>query len=104
MTRVYQVKLTPRADADLQEIREYLEKEAPHYVGQVVRELDAALWSLRRLPLLHRIYLRRARAEKSVRFYPVHPYVIYYRVDEAAGDVWIQSVRHTSRRPPRRFP
>lgn len=88
------VRLTPRAQQDLQEIRDYLVERSPSGANRVRQKIDAALERLSGIPLMGA-----TTSEESVRFLQLtdYPYRIFYIVREDAIDV--VHIRHTSRRP-----
>lgn len=89
------LRLSTRATDDLEGIAVYLESRDPQASRRVEQQLAAALRSLLDHPRAGRPVGRGLR-----RFaVPRMPYLIYYRIDEAADAIGITTIRHAARRP-----
>ncbi|WP_342151558.1 type II toxin-antitoxin system RelE/ParE family toxin [Methylorubrum sp. SB2] len=89
------LRLSPRAEDDLDRIAAYLEPRNPQAALLVQAQLAAALRLLTEHPQSGRSIGRGVR-----RFaVPRQPYLIVYRIDETAGEVAIATIRHAARRP-----
>lgn len=88
------VRLTPRAEADLDGISAYLEPRNPQGARRVEAALQEALAILAQYPKVgHGL-------REGVRRLPLprYPYLIFYRLNEAADEVDVLPVRHAARR------
>ncbi|MBX9931811.1 MAG: type II toxin-antitoxin system RelE/ParE family toxin [Methylobacterium sp.] len=88
------LRLSPRAEADLDSIAAYLAARDPQALQHVQDQLAAALRLLLDHPQAGR-HVGRGLRRLSV---PRLPYLIVYRVDEAAEAVAVATIRHTARR------
>ncbi|CAO4156528.1 type II toxin-antitoxin system RelE/ParE family toxin [Methylorubrum thiocyanatum] len=89
------LRLSARASDDLSSIAAYLAARDPQAAYHVEQQLADALRRLLDHPKAGRPVgsgLRRLAV-------PRLPYLIYYRVDEAADAVGVVTIRHTARRP-----
>lgn len=88
------LRFTPRAAQDLVAIAEYIRAHSPAAAGQVRAVI---LHSLQDLVLFPR--LGRAQTVKGVRKLVTrkYPYLVYYRVDEAAEEIVILTIQHPAR-------
>lgn len=88
------VRFTPRAFADLDAIRRYIDQFNPQAAGRVVTLIEKVALRLGDFP---------ESGEPSdeldirVTFSRRYPYHLYYRVE--AGEVVILHIRHAARRP-----
>ncbi len=103
MTR-FKIAYKEEAIADLEEIQDYLDQNAPDQSDEIVAELVSAIRTLEFLPKRNRARLPRKTPGLSVYTLPALQYLIYYRVYDDQKLVRILTVRHTSRRPRKRFP
>jgi plasmid stabilization system protein ParE len=81
-------------------IEEHSEQNAPRMVEQILNEIDG----LTRMAMRFKRVGRSKKRGSPVHAMVVHPYIVYYRVEEAERMVFVLSVRHGARRQPRRFP
>jgi plasmid stabilization system protein ParE len=95
--------MTPRASADLEDIFLYIEKESPQNAAAVAARLISAVDSLEILPHRNVIYTGKHSLSEPVRRMPVPPFIVYYRVDDAALTVDVVTIRHGMRREPPRI-
>src|SRR5262245_3639129 len=72
-----QIRWTPAAAADLQQINDYLEEHHPHYRQATVRRIYDTIRNLKHAP--HRGRPGRVEGTREVLFPPT-PYVVVYRV------------------------
>ncbi len=89
------LRLSPRAEADLDAIATYLVARDPRAARQVEIQIATAL----RMLLDHPDSGRHVGHGLRRLAVPRLPYVIFYRINEQAGAVAIATIRHTSRRP-----
>ena len=92
------VRFTPVARTQLDAIFVYVAAENPRAAADLVRAVEGLAGLLRTHPRLGWPASRRGVHALVV---PRKPYRVPYRIAEE--EVLIQSVRHTSRRPSRRF-
>jgi toxin ParE1/3/4 len=88
------LRLTPRAAQDIAAIADYIHARNP---GAARRVRAAILDSLQTLILFPQV--GRAQAVEGVRKLVIrkYPYLIYYRVDEAAQEIIILTIQHAAR-------
>ena len=91
------LRYTERAIADLEAIQAHVARHNPRAAAMLGKRIRTALDLLADFPGLGR------KRDDEVRALPIvtHPYVVYYSLDERAGEVIILHVRHGRRRPPR---
>ena len=99
----YRVIVLPRAFADLDSILGHVAVSSPQGASTVVDQLWRAMQGLQEFPHRCKVHEHRKDPALAVRSMPVWPYIVYYRVDDATRGVRILTVRHGSRRQPRRF-
>lgn len=89
------LRLSPRAEDDLDRIAAYLEPRDPQAAQLVQQGIAAALRLLIQHPQVG------CHIGRGARRFPVPrlPYLILYRINEQAGEVAVATIRHTSRRP-----
>ena len=89
------LRFTPRATRDLADIAEYLRTDNPS-AALAVR--DAILRSLQNLTLFPAI--GRPQNVEGVRklVTPRYRYLVYYMIDEEAGEIVILTIQHPARR------
>lgn len=103
MAGTYRVVIMPRASKDLATICAYIEQDSPQNAASVAQELLDAIDSLGLLPHRYKVHRSNRDPSRVVRSMPVPPFVIYYQVLEQQQAVEVITVRHGSRRQPRRF-
>lgn len=100
----FRIIITPRAAADLEEIRDYIAERSPQSAPTMIGRLLDALEPLKRFP--HGTVVEQRRHDllrQPVRSLVVKPYVIFFRVIDDERVVRVLRVRHGARRRPRRF-
>jgi toxin ParE1/3/4 len=85
------LRWTPTAARDLEQVHEYIARDNPKAAGRTVDQILSGIDALVRNPLLGRVG-RLARTRELM----IAPYVVSYRVK--AGTVEILSIIHGSRR------
>ncbi len=101
----YRVDLLPHAARDVAGIFAFFVTIDPAHGAAVTGRLLDAADTLCVMPHRFRVYRENARPARQVRVMPgPSPYLIFYRVHEAAAVVELLSFRHAARRPPTRFP
>jgi len=88
------VRITPRARADIDEIRRYLQTKSPSGAHNVLRSIYAAIKFIGENP---RATEETDELDVHVKVIVEYPYKMFYRI--AATAVEILHIRHTSRRP-----
>lgn len=88
------VRFTRRATGDLADIAAYLNRHSPEAALHVRAAILSALQRLAAFPLSGR-----AQSVEGVRKLVVrkYPYLVYYVIDAAAGEVIILTVQHAAR-------
>ena len=88
------LRFTPRAVQDIAAIADYIRARNP---GAAERVRSAILQSLQNLVLFPQV--GRAQTLKGVRKLVTrkYPYLVYYRVDEAAEEIIILTIQHPAR-------
>jgi toxin ParE1/3/4 len=88
------LRFTPRAAQDIAAIADYIRARNP---GAAQRVRGAILHSLQTLVLFPQV--GRAQAVEGVRKLVTrrYPYLVYYRVDEAAEEIIILTIQHPAR-------
>lgn len=89
------LRFTPRAIANLVEITDYIHDRNPA-AAQRVR--SAIYESLQNLILFPRVGQRQKTPGVRKLVTRKYPYLVYYTVDEAAGEIVILNVKHPARR------
>lgn len=100
----YSVIILPRAADDLASICSYIEQRSPQNAALVAQRLISAVDALDILPRRYKVHEHRKDPAKTVHSMPVPPFLVYYRVDIRQKTVRILTIRHGSRRQPRRLP
>ncbi len=92
------VRYSERTISDLESIHAYLAQRNPQAATRVGLRIKAAIESLADFPGLG----RETEHDRGVRILPVgrYPYLIFYRIEEAGGEVVIIHVRHGARQAP----
>ncbi|MDD1528739.1 type II toxin-antitoxin system RelE/ParE family toxin [Bradyrhizobium sp. WBOS7] len=88
------LKFTPRATHDLVSIADYVREHSPQAALRVRTAILESLQNLVRFP-----HLGRQQNVEGVRKVVTrrYPYLVYYTVDEAAGEVVILTIQHPAR-------
>ena len=97
----YQVRITPRAQRDLDDLYNCLMLNASPAVArsEVARLIDAVR-GLRYLPYRFAVPRSGRRQGTALRAMVVSPYVVRYRVEEKPRVVRVLTIRHGARRQP----
>ena len=89
------IRYTRRAVADLAGIADHIRFHDP---AAAFRVRDAILDSIRTLVLFPRAGRRQSVAGVRKLVTRKYPYLVYYSVDEATGDIVVLTIRHPARR------
>jgi len=103
MPRGYRVIVSPEAFDDMDGIIDYIAPQSPANAAKLIDRLWESMQGLKDLPHRHGVVSARREPKRAVRRMLVAPYLVYYRVDDAARVVRILTVRHGRQRHPRRF-
>ena len=96
---VDQVRITPRAQRDLDDIYNYLMIHAsPAVARRELARLITAIRGLRRMPCRFAVPRSGRRQGTALRAMVVSPHVVRYRVEEPGKVVRVLTVRHGARR------
>lgn len=96
MPKLYRVRITPRALADLQRIFDYIAQDSPGNAAAMIERILDAIDGLEFMPT--RFKEMEGAESKGIRSMPIRPYLVRFRVEENAGTVHILHVRHGARR------
>ena len=90
------VRFSSRALVELERILDHIESQSPTAARRVSARIKKAIERIGRFP-----YSSRPTSKPEVHVLPLvrYPYLIFYRVDEAAQEVHILRVRHDARDP-----
>jgi plasmid stabilization system protein ParE len=88
------LRFTPRATQDLISIADYVHEHSPQGALRVRAAILESLQNLVRFPSLGRPQTVEGVRKLVTRRYP---YLVYYTVDEAAGEVVILTIQHPAR-------
>ena len=90
----YEVVITPDAEADLRQIRDYIAYgiDARKIALAQVRAIRQAMEGLRTFPARNRLMDEEPWKSRGIRRLLVRNYFIYYRIDEGAGRVYVLNV------------
>lgn len=89
------VRLTVGTEADLGRIAAYLQARSPRGAHRVEAHLQAAFRLIEAYPGIGQKRRRGIRRLVLTRY----PYLIFYGVDDARGEVRVFTIRHAARRP-----
>lgn len=95
----YEVVITPDAETDIREIRDYIVRVTGHRkiaLGQI-RSIRRAIDGLRAMPARFGLVDFEPWSSRGVRKCLAEKYLVYYRIDEQAGRVHILNVVFASR-------
>lgn len=92
MVPTYRVVTSPRAAAELDEIRAYISQDSPAAATTVMARLREAMHSLEAMPHRYPINRGKRRPATAIRRLPVLPYLIYYHIDDQAHVVSVVTV------------
>jgi addiction module RelE/StbE family toxin len=100
MPDTYQIRIAPRALADLESIFDYIAQDSRQNAEGLIQKLLDAIEGLNILP--HRFDVPRVGMVRGrqIRSMPVRPYLVRYRIDEGRRTVFILRIRHGARRRP----
>ena len=89
------VRFSPRAVRDLNAIAEYIRQHNPTAALKVRAAILSSIETLTLFP-----YAGRKQSTEGVRKLVVrkYPYIVYFTVNETAGEVAILTIRHAARR------
>lgn len=90
------IRWRPTALAQLDAIFTYIEERNPDAAHRVKKTIMRSIERLAEFP-----YSSRASEVPGIRELPIvrYPYIVFYAVDDAAQEVYILRVRHTSQDP-----
>ncbi len=90
----YSIKFTKEAYADLNEIVAYISESLanPSAATAVVNELEDKLRYVQETPNMYELCLNPYLSEKSYRKFSVKNYIVFYKVSETAGTVYIMRI------------
>ena len=99
----YRIIISPEAAADLQAIHDYIAADSRDHAARMVGRILASIETLKGAPQRAVVEHTARRTAHPVRSTPVGRYVIYFRVMPPDQVVYILTIRHGARRPPRKF-
>lgn len=104
MTSTYRLELSVEASRDIEAIYEYVANSSPNAAADLIQAIFEATEGLKTFPHRTKVFTRLNRERFPIRSLPARPYMVYFRIFEAAKRVVIIRVRHGARRPLKRFP
>lgn len=92
----YQVKVTRKAYANMEEIVDYITNElmAPDTAGNILDLLEGAIKDLAFMPTRNRLVEDEPWGSMGIRKTPVKNFLIYYWIDEEKKKVQVTAVLH----------
>lgn len=96
MRKRYSVIYLPHAERDLEEIFDYIRRDAPFRAGQFLKQFDKKVSRLARFPLSGLVPRDPFLLRKGYRILVLDPYLAFYRVEK--GSVVICRVLHGKRK------
>ena len=95
----YQVMYTAGARKDLKNIFKYISEEllAPENAAGQTNRIMAAIRTLDVMPKRNRLYEEEPWHSQGLRFLPVDHYLVFYRIDDEAGMVYIVRIMYGGR-------
>ncbi len=103
MPDTHRVILTAEAFLDLESIAAYIRQHSPQNAATVAETIMEAIDSLALMPARFRRVGKSRKRGSPIHAMVVRPFIVYFRVDDPPGAVYILSIRHGKRRQPRRF-
>lgn len=103
MSGEYAVQISPEALKNLEAVFSFRIQDAPQSASRLIKDILDAMDDLDTMPQRYRRAGRAGKSGNPVHAMVVRPFIVYYRIDDAAKRVFILEVRHGARRQPRRF-
>ena len=99
----HRVIITSEALNDIDSIFTYIAKHSAENAKKLVRRLIAVIDSLELMPERFKSVGYSRTRQTRIHAVVARPYLIYYRVDDAARSVFVLTVRHGAREQPSEF-
>ena len=95
----YNVIIEVPAVSDIDGIFDYIANtlKEPGVAEHICDSIEAAIFSLRKLPMRHGIIGEEPFASKEIRKMPAKNYIVFYAVDKVLNEVHILRVMHSRR-------
>lgn len=103
MADIYRIILTAAALSDLEAIATFIRQHSEQNAANVAQTILDAIDSLASMPSRFKQVGRSRRRGTPVHAMVVRPFILYYRVERSQSAVYDLTIRHGSRRQPRRF-
>lgn len=100
----YRIRISKDAHSDLDGIFQHISLESLQNAAAMKERILDAVDRLYLMPSRFKVVGMSRKSGAPVHARVVRPYIIYYRVDERQQTVYVFSIRHGARRPPRGFP
>jgi toxin ParE1/3/4 len=99
----YRIVLTELALSDLAAIADFIRQHSPKSSAIVAQTILDAIDSLDSMPDRFKQVGKSRKRGTPIHSMVVRPFLVYYRVTSSPPTVHVLTIRHGSRRPPRRF-
>jgi plasmid stabilization system protein ParE len=93
----YRVKISSRAQKDLESIFDYIKRDSPLNAARFIGRLLDSIDTLDHMPYRYREPRRGRRRSKRIRCMPVGNYLVTYKIDEPGALVHVLTIRHGAR-------
>jgi plasmid stabilization system protein ParE len=103
MAEAYWIRLTSRAISDLENIFQYIRQNSPQNAGTMVAQIIDVIDSLCSMPSRCKVVGKSRTTGSDIHAMIVHPFIVYYRVDDPQRAVFILMILHGARKQPRSF-
>lgn len=92
----YSLSYLPRAKKDLEDLFDYICRDAPSRAPSFLRKIDRVVQRLKRFPLPGSLPKDRLLKGKGYRVLVIENYLLFYRIEKRV--VWIYRILHGKRR------
>ena len=103
MADTHRVILTANALSELESIARYIHQFSPENAVAVSENILGAIDSLAFMPTRFPLVGRSRKRGTPIRVRVLQPFLIYFRIDEPAAEVYVLHIRHGKRRRLQRF-
>lgn len=81
----YRIRFSLAADRHIEQIFDYIRKDSPEAADRILRDILAAIETLRDLPHLYPVLQDTKRYGRDMRSFPVGRYLVRYRLTTRTG-------------------
>jgi len=78
----HNLRIAPSAHRDIAEIKSYIEKDKPAAAIKITNKIYNSFDDLKTNPFMGRELKKKFDIETDYRFLVVHPYIVFYKVEE----------------------